>query len=517
MNKNGHKIVWADDEIDLLKPHILFLESKGYEVIEFNNGLDAYEYTRDHNADIVFLDENMPGIGGIETLEKIKSIKPHLPIVMITKNEEEYVMEDAIGSKISDYLIKPINPNQILLSLKKILHNKSIVQEKTIVNYRQQFNEISNRLNEELSLSEWMDVYKELTRWSIEMDGVEDEGLKSILLNQWVEANQYFNRSIKNNYAKWMNDAKSPITFSHRVIENLLKPLCNQSKLAVFVLDNLRYDQWKILESLIQEVYVTQKESLYSSILPTTTSYARNALFSGDLPAELHKKYDQFYAKGEDGLNDFEEDFVRQLFSKLNISQKVFYTKITNLQKGKLYLDNLNNTIKQDGVHFIVYNFVDILSHVRSEMNVLKELAPDEAGYRTLTKSWFMHSPLFEMIKMLAFKKVPIVITTDHGSIPVTKALKVATEKTSTNNLRYKHGRSLGFENSNLIYEVKNPEQIGLPKLNLSESYVFAGEQAYLVYPTNFNEFANKYKGSFQHGGISLEEMLVPFVYLEPK
>ncbi|MCU0417622.1 MAG: PglZ domain-containing protein [Cytophagaceae bacterium] len=512
-----YTIVWADDEIDLLQPYILFLEQKGYSIKAFTNGLDAIEYITQQPVDVIFLDENMPGMNGLQTLEKCKEIRPAIPVVMITKNEEEHIMEEAIGSKIADYLIKPIHPNQVVMSLKKILHTKNIVSDKTIQNYRQSFMQISQEIQEANDFTTWSAVYRMLVRWELEIDSIQEPSLKEMLLAQKEEANQLFTKCIRKNYEQWISGSVAGPLFSHQILLNKVVPLVQQKPCFLIVLDNLRFDQWKVLESLLEPYYRVEKEELYCSILPTTTAYARNSLFSGLLPLEIDKQYKGYYQRGEEeGLNDQEEQFVRDFLKRKGLSFSISYTKITNLQKGRQLVDTLPQLVKNQ-CNIIVYNFIDMISHARSEMDVLKELAPDESAYRSLTKSWFMHSPLQEIISYLSEKRIPIILTTDHGTKMVHKPHKIIGERSTNSNLRYKTGKNLGYDSNQWLYEVKKPETIGLPKQNLSDSYVFAGESLYFVYPNNYNSFVQMYKNTLQHGGISLEEMIIPLIQLEPK
>ncbi|WP_299253907.1 PglZ domain-containing protein [uncultured Cytophaga sp.] len=513
-----YHILWADDEIDLLKPHIIFLNNKGYEVTTVTNGIDALELSNAQLFDIIFLDENMPGLSGLETLVKIKELRPLVPVVMITKNEEEHIMEEAIGSKIADYLIKPINPNQILMSIKKLLQNKVLVNDKTTSAYRQEFASISMTISDKLDYAEWIELYKKIVRWEIEIESVGDSSLKEILLSQKSEGNQQFFKTIKNNYEDWINESSDdkPV-FSHTVFRKKILPILKEEKVFVLLIDNLRYDQWKILEPLIAESYKTETEELYYSILPTTTMYARNAFFAGMMPSEIEKKYPGFYNGEEDelGKNNMEEQLLQEQLKKNGLDIKFSYQKITTLNQGKALCDGIKN-ILDNPLNVVVYNFVDMLSHARSDMEVLKELAPDEAAYRSITASWFKHSPLQELIQILSHKKIKLVITTDHGTIRVSKGHKIVGDKTTNTNMRYKVGKNLGFDASNYLMEVKKPEKIFLPKVNMSDAYVFVGDELFFVYPNNYQKFVQMFKDTFQHGGISMEEMLIPFIILEP-
>jgi CheY-like chemotaxis protein len=511
------KILWADDEIELLKPHILFLESKGYSVDRVTNGTDAIDKAEENAYDVIFLDENMPGISGLEALSKIKEINPLVPVVMITKSEEEFIMEEAIGSKIADYLIKPVNPNQILLSLKKILQQTQLVAQKTNVNYQQEFRQLGMQLNNRMDANEWTEMYRKLVYWELELEQAEDKAMKEIFDMQKKEANQLFCDFIEDNYLDWLNGTEDMPYMLHNMIRTRVLPKIGKEKLAVLVIDNLRYDQWKILEPLISKSYQKEEEYVIYSILPTATHYARNAFFAGLLPSEIEKKFPQYwrYEEDEGSKNQFEKELLEQQLKRLSKQCKWSYHKITNLEAGKK-LNEQFNQIKDNDVNFVVYNFVDMLSHARTEMEMIRELASDEAAYRSLTKSWFEHSPLQELI--LKFREIGahLIITTDHGTVKVNKPIKIVGERSTNTNLRYKVGRGLSYD-SKEVFVVNKPTEAFLPQIKLSNEYVFARESDFFVYPNNYNHFVNHYGNTFQHGGISMEEMLIPFIELHPK
>jgi DNA-binding response OmpR family regulator len=511
------KILWADDEIDLLKPHILFLESKGYSVDRVTNGTDAIDKAEENAYDVIFLDENMPGISGLEALSKIKETNPLVPVVMITKSEEEFIMEEAIGSKIADYLIKPVNPNQILLSLKKILQQTQLVAQKTNVNYQQEFRQLGMQLNNRMDANEWTEMHRKLVYWELELEQAEDKAMKEIFDMQKKEANQLFCDFIEDNYLDWLNGTEDTPNMLHNMIRTRVLPKIGKEKLAVLVIDNLRFDQWKILEPLISKSYQKEEEYVIYSILPTATHYARNAFFAGLMPSEIEKKFPQYwrYEEDEGSKNQFEKELLEQQLKRLSKQCKWSYHKITNLEAGKK-LNEQFNQIKDNDVNFVVYNFVDMLSHARTEMEMIRELASDEAAYRSLTKSWFEHSPLHELI--LKFREIGahLTITTDHGTVKVNKPIKIVGERSTNSNLRYKVGRGLSY-NAKEVFVVNKPTEAFLPQIKLSNEYVFAREADFFVYPNNYNHFVNYYGNTFQHGGISMEEMLIPYIELQPK
>lgn len=512
-------ILWADDEMDLLKAHIIFLEEKGYKVITATNGSDALDLMDKNDVDLVLLDENMPGLNGIETLSKIKQSKPLIPVIMITKSEEEAIMEDAIGSKISDYLIKPVHPKQILSSIKKNLDNKRLISEKTTSIYQQEFRKLGMTLNEKLNFAEWCELYKKLIFWELELEKSSDESMFEILTMQKKEANSLFFKFIEQNYLDWLNGkSKETPVMSHTLIKNKLVPLLDKSDSVFFLLiDNLRFDQWKIIQELIEEYYKVEHEEIFCSILPTATHYARNAMFAGLMPGEIEKKYPKLWVGEEDeeGKNLHEEELLAEQLKRLGKNIKLSYHKITNHQAGKKLADNIS-TLYSNKLNVVVYNFVDMLSHARTEMEIIRELADNEAAYRSITKSWFLHSPLFDIIKKIHEDKKTIAIATDHGTIHVKEPSRVVGDKNTNTNLRYKTGKSLDY-NKKDVFEIKNPSDAFLPKQNISSCYIFAKEDKFFAYPNNYNYYVSYYKNTFQHGGISLEEMLIPFVVLSPK
>ncbi len=514
---NAIKILWVDDEIELLKPHLLFLEKKKYDVSTCNNGAEAIEKVDEENYDIVFLDENMPGLSGIETLSEIKAKLPNLPIVMITKSEEEYIMEEAIGAKIADYLIKPVNPNQILLSLKKNLDHSRLVSEKTTSTYQQEFRKISLDLAMVNTFDEWIDLYKKLVHWEIQLESIADPGMMEILESQKNEANAQFFKFIKKNYQGWFEGEEKPL-LSHELFKEVIAPHINKNKgTLLIVIDNLRYDQLRVLEPIINNYYKKEEEIPFYSILPTATQYARNAIFSGLMPLEMEKKYPEYWKNDidEGGKNLYENEFLTAQLHRLNLDIKHSYFKITNMPKGRDLAANFK-AVKNNDLTVVVYNFVDMLSHSRTEMEMIKELASDDKAYRSLTLSWFKNSPLLEMIQKAQEYGLKLIITTDHGTINTKNPTKVIGEKNISANLRYKTGRSLSYDEKD-VYAVKNPKDILLPSAHMTSSFIFAKEDLFFAYPNNYNHYVKYYKNTYQHGGISLEEMIIPCVIMEPK
>ena len=514
------KILWVDDEIDSLNSQIMFLENKGYEVQTKTNGFDAVEYVKDNFVDVVLIDETMPGITGLQTLQQIKEINNNLPVVLITKNEAEKLMDEAIGSQISDYLIKPVNPNQVWLSLKKLIDNKRLVAEKTTSAYQQEFRSLFMALSSNPNFNEWMDIYKKLVYWELEIQKSDSPEMQEVFYTQKQEANTEFFKFISKNYASWVSpkSTDSPI-MSHTLLKFKVLPHLEKGVPLFFVLiDNLRFDQWKAIQPIFAESFRIHEEETFYAILPTATQYARNAIFAGFLPVDIEKQFPVQWKNDDEegGKNLFEEDFLRANLKRLGKADlKVSYTKITNNFDGQKLVDNIHNMMQND-LNVIVYNFVDMLSHARTEMEVLKELAGDETSYRSLTASWFEHSPLHQALKKIAEKNINLIVATDHGSTRVKSPAKVIGDKQTTANLRYKHGRNLNYEPKDVL-AFRDPREAGLPVPNVNSSFIFAKEDLFLCYPNNYNHFVNYYRNTFQHGGISLEEMIVPVIRMSGK
>jgi CheY-like chemotaxis protein len=517
---NAAKILWIDDEMESLKSQIMFLENKGYQVKSLSNGFDAVDFVKENEVDVVLLDESMPGISGLETLQKIKEINMQIPIVLITKNETENLMDEAIGSQITDYLIKPVNPNQVWLSLKKIIDNKRLVAEKTTSAYQEQFRDLFMALNNNPNYNEWMEIYKRLVYWELEMKKSDSPEMQEVFQSQKAEANTEFFKFISKNYASWVKDqaADAPI-MSNSLMKYKVFPHVEKGTPTFFLLiDNLRLDQWKTIQPIFAESFRINEEDTFYSILPTATQYCRNSIFAGLMPLEIEKQFPIEWKNDDEegGKNMFEEEFFKAQLKRLRKTDiKYSYTKIVNNHDGQKLVDNIHNLLQND-LNIIVYNFVDMLSHARTEMEVLKELASDEVSYRSITASWFEHSPLHQALKKIADKKINLILATDHGSVRVNRPSKVVGDKQTTANLRYKHGRNLNYEPKEVL-AFRDPRQAGLPVPNVNSSFIFAKEDGYLCYPNNYNHFVNYYRNTFQHGGISLEEMIVPVIRMSSK
>ena len=511
------RILWADDEMDLLKPYLLFLEEKGYEVVAVTNGKDAIEICQNESFDIIFLDENMPGLSGLETLAQIKVLDPNVPMVMITKSEEEDIMNMAIGNKIADYLTKPVNPSQILLTLKKNIHKKEIVSEHASTSYQQQFRNIGMQINESLTYMDWVDVYKKLVYWELELAETEN-GMDEMLKMQKNEANSTFNKFVKKNYLDWMsNPAQRPL-MSTDLFKTKVFPLLDKGEKVFFVLvDNFRYDQWIIIRELLSEFYTFTEEETYCSILPTATQYARNAIFSGLMPLQIQQMYPHLWIEEEDeeGKNINEEALLQTQLDRFRKKYNFSYHKVFESGYCEKVINQLPS-LENNQLNVVVLNFIDMLSHARTESKMMRELANDEKAYRSLTLSWFRHSATYDLFKAIAQRGYKVIVTTDHGTIQVNNAIKVVGDKNVNTNLRYKVGKNLSY-NKKEVFEILQPAKAGLPSPNVSSAYIFAGNDDFFAYPNNFNHYVTYYKNTFQHGGISLEEMIIPVVTMEPK
>jgi CheY-like chemotaxis protein len=522
------RILWADDEIETLKPHVKFLEAKGMAVTGVTNGEDALDLARAQDFDVVFLDENMPGLSGLETLARLKALRPHVPVVMITKSEEENVMEDAIGSKISDYLIKPVNPNQVLLSVKKLVQGRELVSAKTTEGYQRDFREIAMAFFDRLDTTGWADIYRKLMHWDTELrTSGSDSGMRDVLASQWQEGNTNFGKFVMEHYLDWVNTDYSPSQEARRpllspeLLRHRVRPLFDspQESLFVIVLDCLRYDHWRAFTQVLAPYFAVEREEAYFSILPTATQYARNAIFSGLFPLDIHERYPRLWVfdDEEGGKNANEEALLREFLTRNRLDVKWSYTKVITNEHGKQLEDNALNLCQND-VNFVVVNFIDLVAHARAEMSLIKELAPDEAAFRSLSESWLQHSSFLAALKKLRDRNVRILITTDHGVIRVRRPAKIVGDRETSVNLRYKHGRNLNYdEKARYIFSVKKPKEARLPTATVSGSYAFCAEDYYFVYPNNYNHFVRHYEDTFQHGGISMEECIIPLAVLVPR
>lgn len=510
-------LLWVDDEIELLKAHILFLQKKGYEVVTVSNGPDAIEQVRHRAFDLILLDEMMPGLTGLETLQRIKEISPVTPVVMVTKSEEEDIMNLAIGSKIADYLIKPVNPSQILLTLKKNIHRREIVTEVTQSGYQQSYGNIAAQISDSESLEDWKEVYRRLTHWELELSSA-DSSMTEMLAMQKEEANLGFAKYIKNHYLDWVapGTTERPV-MSPDVFKNKIFPLLDRGeKVFLVVIDNFRYDQWRVLSEEIGGIFEIE-EDIYVSILPTATQYARNAIFSGLMPNKIAEMFPELWVDEdeEEGKNLNEGPLIQTQIDRFRRHDSFSYTKINDSDHATRFLERLEN-LQTNDLNVVVVNFIDMLSHARTESKMIRELANNEAAYRNITISWFRHSVMSDLLKALSHTDYKVVLTTDHGSIRASRPVKIIGDRNTNTNLRYKLGKNLSY-NSKEVFAIKDPRKAQLPSPNISTSYVFATGDAFFAYPNNYNYYVSYYRNTFQHGGISMEEMLIPLITLEPR
>jgi len=512
------RILWTDDEVEALKPHIFFLQEKGYEIDTCSNGNDTIDLVRQNPYDLIFLDENMPGLSGIETLRLIKEVRTDIPVVMITKSDEEELMEAAIGSEIADYLIKPVKPKQVLLAIKKILDQRRLITEKTTTDYRQEFSRISNMISTASTFTDWTELYKKIVFWESELEKSTDPGMADILKLQENEANNSFSKFIINNYTSWLKpENKNKPLLSPGLFSNKIFPQVHEHKPLFFILiDNMRYDQWKTISAELSGLYRVVEEDIYFSILPTATQFSRNSIFAGLMPSRIAETMPEFWINDdeEEGKNNFEEDLFKRQLARNNLKYKWSYNKISSSYEGKKVNDKIRSLLEND-INILVFNFVDMLSHARTDSGVIRDLANDEPAYRSLTRSWFLHSSLFELLKMLASHPIKIIFSTDHGTIRVQNPIKIIGDRKTSSNLRYKMGRNLEYDPKK-VFELTDPEKAMLPKTNISSRYIFALNKDFLVYQNNYNHYAGYYKDTFQHGGISMQEIMLPVACIEP-
>jgi CheY-like chemotaxis protein len=514
------RILWADDEIDLLRPHIKFLEQKGFAVTAVPNGEDALSLLAGERYDVVLLDEMMPGMGGLATLGEIKSRDLPVPVILITKSEEEALMDEAIGRHITDYLIKPVNPSQVFLACKRVFDAQKLQDSQRARDYVAEMQRWQTLDRRTLDWAGWVDLAVDVARWDVRFDSVPEAGLKQAHGDLRKSLNIDFGRFIEDRYPRWVQgDANRP-TLSTDVVRQAVVPHLQRGRRVVFiVIDCMRLDQWFTLEPLLEEHFQIQRD-YYCSILPTATPYSRNAIFSGLLPAQLHQRHPDLWQEStqdERTKNRFERQLLDFQLERLKATpaKGTKYLKIYDADEAHQTRRQINSFAGLSLVS-MVFNFLDILAHGRSESEILQELAPDEAAFRAVMKAWFVHSPLYDIFRALASQDCAIVLTTDHGAVLGRRAALVYGNRDTSTNLRYKFGLNLNCDPKQAVI-VRHPRDYMLPDDGVNKNYVLAREDFYFVYPTRFHEFERQYRGSFQHGGISVEEMILPLLTLEPR
>jgi hypothetical protein len=453
----------------------------------------------------------------LTTLEEIKDIEPHLPVVMVTKSEEESLMEDAIGSKIDDYLVKPVNPSQILLVIKRLLDSKKIISSSSMRRYVQEINKFNQQLYGPMQPEDWHTAARLIAEWNLEMDESTDEGLKQTHEGTKKEWNNEFTKYILNSYQKWLHTDKRPRLSPDVTAEFVVPPLKQKKKTLFVVVDCMRLDQWMLIEPLVAEFCNVQRD-YYFAILPTATPFARNSLYAGLFPDDINKAYPDLYATMDEGSLNRDED---RLFSDnlarngLRFENQMKYVKVYDNSEGEALAKRASDFFESPAVTF-VFNFLDILTHGRSSNVILKEIAGTEAAFRTLMRSWFVHSPLYTILQTFIQRGFHIVVTSDHGSVLCRQGTMAHGRRSTSTNLRYKYGDNLNSDPKDSLL-IKKPDQWRLPKFTLATTYIIAKDDYYFVYPNNYNEMVRQFQNSFQHGGISLEEMVVPIATLTPR
>jgi CheY-like chemotaxis protein len=519
MDEKRASIMWVDDEIDLLKSHIVFLEEKGYSVRSVSNGEDAVDLIQKEPFDLVLLDQMMPGMDGLTTFVRIKDALPAMPVVMITKMEEEELIDEALRKRIDDFLLKPVNPVQILSAVRRILERREIRQRELSREYVEDFNSIEGVRSQTQGPREWIDIHTRLSQWDVMLDQFPDAGLMQSHLDQRRQCNVEFCMFIEKSYRKWVSGEDRPL-LSVDVVSDFVAPYLSSNKRVYFiVVDCLRLDQWLTIEPML-EPYFSIKRDYYYSILPTATPYSRNSIFGGLFPSELATTYPEFWnetGSDETGKNRFEKQLLERQIRKmgLKVNPSVKYIKVYSPDEAVQARKQIP-TLQAIPLVALVFNFVDIVAHSRSESRVLQEMLPNESAYRSFTASWFMHSPLYDILKAISLQDAVAVVTTDHGSVLSRRSAVALGDRETSTNVRYKFGTNLNCDPRYAV-QVRNPAEFKLPGGGINKNYIIAKEDYYFVYPTNFHEYERQYKDSFQHGGISMEEMILPCVTMTPK
>jgi CheY-like chemotaxis protein len=515
-----YKILWVDDEIELLKSQILLLQNKGFIVIPAASGEEALAKVKEHDFDLVLLDEMMPGMDGLATLAALRQLRPELSAIMATKNEKEELVEQALGQKIDDFLLKPLNPAQVLASCRRVLESRHLVEGQASREYLTQLNNLRNFDYPSLDWQGWCRHYQMLTEWDLRLSELPDQGLHQSHEDITKEANLEFGRFIEENYIHWLHGSSRPILSTDLVERYLLPIMKNNQKCLLLILDCMRLDQWLLLEPYLKEWFDIKRDHYYS-ILPTATPYSRNSIFSGLYPSQLAKNYPQYWEKGghagEASLNRHEHKLLELQLQRLKVPHPADfrYSKIYNIDEGH-ELKKVFGSWQNVPLAAVVVNFMDILVHSRAESLVLQEIAPDEKAFRSLTRTWFANSDVLNILQQAARQKRQVIVTTDHGSLQGRRATIIQAGRDTSANLRYKSGTNISCDPRQVLW-IKKPLEYMLPEDFTGLQYLVAKEDYYLVYPTKYEEYRKRYEGTFQHGGISMEEMILPVCRLTPK
>ena len=514
------RILWVDDEVDLLKPHLLFLQARGYHVDAISNGDDALELLRENSYDLVLLDDQMPGRSGLEVLEVMRRENPHQRVVMVTKSEEDHTMTEAIGRRVDDYLVKPTSPRQVLSVVTRILEGSSIQQQRVAQDFAARFGTLSRAAQDASTADDYAAVYAELVGWQVRLEAAGETGLLDTVHQLVIDLRRDFGAWVVGEYPRWMKDAADRPRLSVDLVREFLVPRLGAEPVWFVVLDCMRLDQWRAMAPLLAP-YFEIEESFHYSILPTATPYARNAIFSGLYPDQIAEKRPEWWDASDDegSLNAFEDQLlIEQLKRLTGRDVPVHYEKIFSDRQAEQVRARVNHALRTPGmVIALVFNFVDLMTHGRSESPILMEVARDEAALRDLTKAWFERSTAYAVLQEAARQGHKVILTTDHGSILCQHSTTVFARKDATSNLRYKFGQDLRAEIASTAFSTRDEKDLRLPPGRLGMSYVLALEDFFFVYPTKLREYQARYKNSFLHGGISPEEMIVPVASLTPR
>ncbi len=513
------RLLWVDDEIDLLRPHLLFLQGRGYHVDSVSNGDDALALLRGAAYDLVLLDEHMAGRSGIEVFDELRQLDPLVPVVMVTKSEDDHTMREAIGRRVADYLVKPTSPRQVLSVVTRLLEGESIQQEHVSREFATRFRELNALRGTQRHWREWAAIYSEMVTWELRLRAAGETALVSTLDTLLDDLRREFGQFVAGSYGGWTNGAEDRPTLSPDVVPHFLAPLLAGSPTVLFVvIDCLRLDQWRVLMPLLATAFEIE-EALYYSILPTATPFSRNAIFAGLYPDEIAAEYPDWGDWNSEGsLNAFEDQLLHRQMQRLTGNRiPIHYEKIFSASDGTQMVTRLPAHLSQPGVTALVFNFVDLLTHGRSESAVLREVARDKEALRALTRQWFERSAAFAGIKVAARQGVPVLLTTDHGSIHCHRPATVYAKRDTTQNLRYKFGDDLRAEDPSLAFSTSDARVLRLPPGRAATNYLLGLEDTFFVYPTKLRQYQARYRGSFLHGGVSPEEMILPIALLTPR